>query len=257
MCWASTSANTCHVVLISLGQSNPHAFLFKQVAAEDLEDYVVELMANYNIVGGCIDRHPETTLSNSVRDASNQIVLPVEYRGTSALEFVRDELDTVTHVQGNRTQMIDEVAVGIRKQRIFLSGYGHHQTLLLQHLQDMVRIEEPDKEAQWKKLNGNDHFFHALAFGLFAVRMKNARDFQSDAEIRTMVLCSSIDMKAPSVALTSKPDASRACSWEFRDGSKSSLDHLSEEEAAEQRHLTDTDLHDAEQDCDHHGAHLS
>jgi hypothetical protein len=190
--------HTCHVTLLAMHQSTPLVFYWKPVRSDDLEDHVAMLRARYNIIAGCTDRHPETTLANALRDASNNVIMPVEYRGSSALEFVEDEVEQVTHVQGNRTQMLDTVANAVRKNKIKFTGYTHYGNLVIQHLQDMVRIEEPDKAAQWSKLTGNDHFFHSLGFALFAVRMRAAIDYIStDEDVRTMFMATPVTMKTP------------------------------------------------------------
>lgn len=192
--------HTCHITLIAMNHAKPNAFLWKQVKADDLVQEVEHLRSRYNIVSGCMDRHPETTLANAVRDESNGVIMPVEYRGTSALEFVEDEVEVVTHVQGNRTQMIDVAANAVRKSQISFTGYTHYGPFIVQHLQDMVRIDEPDKPAVWNKLTGQDHFFHSLAFALFAIRMRNAIDFSVEDDVRTMVIASNVNMKTPPVA---------------------------------------------------------
>jgi len=52
-----------------------------------------------------------------------------------------------------------------------IGGYTSHKDTLMAHLRDMVREETPEKEPKWVKLNGNDHFFHSMAFALLARRV--------------------------------------------------------------------------------------
>lgn len=188
--------HTCHLVKIALNNKRPHVYSFETIRSDDLEERVEQYLKDYNIVTGCIDRHPETTLANSIRDLSGGRILPVEYRGNAILDLVKDELENITHVQGNRTIMIDNVAEIIRRRQIQFSGYGDHERLVLEHLQDMVRIENEEKQAIWNKLKGIDHFFHALAYGLFSIRLRNALDYLSEEEeVRTTVLVSQATLK--------------------------------------------------------------
>ncbi len=168
---------TCHIILAT----QTGAFLFKQVRADDLRDEIVKLRKDYNIVAGCMDRHPQTTLANDVREISDGIVMPVEYRGTAPLHFVKDELENISHLQGNRTLMIDAAANVIRREKMTFAGYGQHSSLLVEHFRGMVRVEEPEIPAIWNKVNENDHFFHALAFLLMSMRMKAAIEFHAEA----------------------------------------------------------------------------
>ena len=180
---------TCHIVLLSMGQRRPVVFDFRQVLADNLIDEVQSLLETYNIVGGCMDRNPYTPLANDVRDLSQGRIMPVEYahENAAAVQLVKDELDSLSHIRGNRTTMIDAVAQAIRKRRIELAGYGSFESLLILHLRDMVRIEKEDTSATWQKLQGNDHFFHALAYAMFAIRTTDAIIFRTEQEERTAV----------------------------------------------------------------------
>jgi hypothetical protein len=74
----------------------------------------------------------------------------------------------------NRTSALDRVRTVITNQQAVLAGYGPYRETLITHLRDMVRDENPEKpeaEPEWKKLNGNDHFFHAMALSLLARRV--------------------------------------------------------------------------------------
>lgn len=180
---------TCHVVLLHMGGKHPVVFDFRQVLADNLLDEVQQLLGTYNIVGGCMDRNPYTPLANDVRELSQGRIMPVEYAhgGAAAVQLVKDELDALSHIRGNRTTMIDAVAQAIRKRRIDLAGYGTFESLLIQHLRDMVRIEEPDVPPTWQKLSGQDHFLHALGYALFAIRTTDAILYRLDQDERTMI----------------------------------------------------------------------
>lgn len=181
---------TCHITLAHLGQSKLTVFDFRQVSADNLFDEVKTILKTFNVVGGCMDRNPYTPLANEIRDYSDGRIVPVEYAaqtGAPAVQIIQDELEQLSHIRGNRTAMLDKVAGAIRKRQVDFYGYGRHQRLLLDHLQDMVRMEhevnEKTKEevaARWKKLTGNDHFFHSLAYLFFAIRVNVAIEFREE-----------------------------------------------------------------------------
>ncbi|MGO7308746.1 phage terminase large subunit family protein [Rhizobium ruizarguesonis] len=187
---------TCHITLANVGQAHPVIFSFRQVSADNLLDEVKTILETYNVVGGCMDRNPYTPLANEIRDLSQGRIMPVQYAsapGAAAMQFVHDELEQLSHLVGNRTTMLDAVAGAIRKRKLSMYGYGRHQRIVLDHLQDMVRIDNEVNEktkdeipARWQKLNGNDHFFHALAYLLFAMRVNTAIDFRQE-DPRTQV----------------------------------------------------------------------
>ena len=166
---------TCHMI-VSQGNSleDQHAIMFKVLPVEQLIAEVEVILEQYNVMGGSCDRHPYTPTAEALRDVSKGLILPVEYRGQKDVNLVTDPLDKerITHGQVNRTTMIDLIVKAIRLGRIRFSGYGNHQQEIMDHFQDMVRDETPEKPATWVKLTGNDHFFHAGAFLASAIRMK-------------------------------------------------------------------------------------
>jgi hypothetical protein len=178
---------TCHITMAHLGQSHPVVFEWRQVLADNLLDEVKTILKTYNVIGGCMDRNPYTPLANDIRDLSNGLIVPVEYAGApgaAAVTIVKDELDNLSHIRANRTTMIDTVAGAIRKRKTVFVGYGQHKNIIEQHLRDMVRIEKDEEHAVWQKLTGNDHFFHALAYTFFAMRVHDALIYRSDADVR-------------------------------------------------------------------------
>jgi hypothetical protein len=177
---------TCHMVIGTLG-AKPSVIEWRQVVATNLVDEIRTLMDQYDLVGGTIDRNPYTPLAEEIRDLTDQRIIPVEYANSvmaPAVNIKKTELDELSHIQANRTIMLDAVVGAIRKRQIEFYGYGSHEALLVQHLRDMVRIEEPDTSAMWQKLTGNDHFFHALGYLLFAFRASDALLYRSDADKR-------------------------------------------------------------------------
>jgi len=169
----------CHLVL---GQGDSiealHVIEFRTIPVEELPAAVSEILATYNVIGGGVDRHPYTPTADALWELSQGRILPIEYRGQKELNLIKDELDPdlILHAQANRTALIDEVARLVRLHRIRFSGYGQQKNTISEHLKDMVRDENPEKPATWVKLSGNDHYFHALAFLIGGVKLKEYQE---------------------------------------------------------------------------------
>lgn len=165
---------TCHAV-VAQGEhmDDLHCVRFVSLPIAQLKSWVEEMLASYNVVGGAVDRHPYTPNADELRDISEGKIVPIEYRGQKPVNFVKDEVtENVTHVQANRTRAADSVARAVRRKLIRFSGYGADRSIITDHLKDMVRDENPEVEAKWVKLTGNDHYFHALIFLLLGVEVK-------------------------------------------------------------------------------------
>ncbi len=201
---------TCHMVLMTIGQNGPVVFGWRQVVATNLVDEIKTLLRDYDLIGGCIDRNPYTPLAEEIRDLTDNRIIPVEYATSpmaAAVTIKNTELDELSHIQANRTVMIDAVVGYIRKRKMKFTGYGSYESLIVQHLRDMVRIEKEDTSAIWQKLTGNDHYFHALAYVLFALRANDALLYRSDADPRIGYASNSLVMtiqSAPEIGMQSR-----------------------------------------------------
>lgn len=183
---------TCHMV-VAQGEDvdNMEVVRFNTVPASGLLDWVAEICGTYNVVGGAVDRHPYTPTAEAARDQTEGRILPVEYRGTKPVHLVRDEItDQLTHAQANRTRAADAVARAIRRKELRFSGYADQRATIIEHLKDMVRDENPEKEATWVKLTGNDHYFHALIFLLLAVELRGAERALTGAQRGSLIMSS-------------------------------------------------------------------
>lgn len=163
---------TCHIV-VSEGWSvlDQRTLLFETCPVELLRERVAEILKIYRILGGGVDRFPYTPEADALHELSGARIVPIEYRGLKALKEEKDELDIVQYASFNRTQILDRVARAVREKRIAFRGYGMQKAVLMEHLKDMVRDEQPEKPATWVKLNGQDHYFHALAFMYAAIQL--------------------------------------------------------------------------------------
>jgi hypothetical protein len=192
----------CHVVIGRPLSDGMLVTQFLTVPADNLVAWVEDFMTTHNVVGGAMDRHPYTPTANAVFEMSDGKVFPVEYRGQREINDVKNESDEITYFQANRTDLIDEVVKLIRRRKLPMAGYEHFEHIVIEHLRDMVRDEQPEKEATWVKLNQNDHYFHALGFLLFARKISNFILMQNESEIRVMCGVIGIDVKTSSDSLS-------------------------------------------------------
>jgi hypothetical protein len=154
-------------------KGTPHWVLFEQVPIARLEARIAELRKVYNIVGAGIDRFPFTPTVDALRDFTQGLVMPIQWRGEKGLIPQKDELGVLTHYSANPTQTFDRMLAAISQRKMVIGGYTHSRETLITHLCDMVRDESPDAnaEATWKKTSGNDHYFHSMAFNLLSRRI--------------------------------------------------------------------------------------
>lgn len=180
--------HTCHVTMAALNKADPIVFSFRQILATNLVEEVKAIKQRYNIVTGAIDLHPQSVLAREVRDVSGGIIIPVEYAAPTqpAVTLQNDELGEFSHVRSNRTKVIDEVVSRIRKMKTSFYGYGTLESIVIAHLRDMVRIEEPEKAAIWNKLSGEDHFFHSLAYLFHSLTLRDVLALRNDDDQRIM-----------------------------------------------------------------------
>jgi hypothetical protein len=186
---------TCHAV-VAQGDTidSLHCVRFVNFPVSHLQEWVGEMLATYNVIGGSCDRHPYTPTADELRAISEGRIIPCEYRGQKPMNFIKDVVtDEVSHIQVNRTRAADQVARVIRNKRIRFSGYGLERSTITEHLKDMVRDENPEVEARWVKLTGNDHYFHAVIFLLIGVEMKATQE-SLFSDIRTTVGLMAVDV---------------------------------------------------------------
>ncbi len=154
---------------------------------ERLLGVVAEIHKEYWIAGGMIDRHPQSLAANDVRDATQGLILPCEYRGTKDLTIIVDEAGDPIHCQADRTTLLDAVKTAVIKGHLTFSGYGVLEEEIVTHLRNMVREESPETPAIWKKLDSQDHFFHSTGFMLKAFHLP--RMIESKIGIPQSTLC--------------------------------------------------------------------
>jgi hypothetical protein len=172
--------------------------LFEIVPYARLETRIAELRKQFNLIQGTIDRFPFTPTADAIRDFTGGLVMPIQYRGTAALQPHKDELGELTHYSANQTLIFDRILSSINQRKMVISGYTHLQETLIAHLCDMVRDENPDAnaDATWKKTSGNDHFFHSMAFNLLARRICEHMYQTHSGTVATSSLISGVEVGA-------------------------------------------------------------
>lgn len=162
----------CHISLVGDYQDGKDPwYLFRTCHASQLPAIISELRQSYNIVQACADRYPYTPEVDSLRENTHGMLMPVAYEGRAILASKLDEAGNLIYYTANRTFALDMVRTSIVNEVAVLGGYTSHKDTLQAHLRDMVREETADKEPRWVKLNGNDHFFHSMAYALLARRV--------------------------------------------------------------------------------------
>lgn len=173
----------CHIVIArGTDPMRMEYVLFETCSADNVETRVQMLCVRYHITAGGSDRHPYTPTSNTIRDITNRVIIPVEYRGQKDINEVKDPFDNLSHIQVNRTMVLDLVANSIRGKMTSFHGYGNDKQTIINHLRDMIRDTPAEGEAKWLKLSGEDHYFHAMAFLISGMILKGVLAHNSDYE---------------------------------------------------------------------------
>lgn len=174
----------CHIVIYTEGA----VLEFIRTSYDNLIHKIQELDKKYNIVAGAIDRYPYTPTSNQIRDMTDGRIQPVVY-GVGKIAEAKVEADkSISYYNCNRTMALDEVKSMITNGEIDFFGYLDQEDIIIEHLRDMVREEkEGEKQPEWRKLNGNDHFFHALGYALLAKHILYVANWDPNMDNRSFI----------------------------------------------------------------------
>lgn len=169
----------CH---ITINTNECDVVYFDVVPNDKLMETVQNLDKKYNIVGGCIDRYPETTLSNSIKEWSNGRIWPVHYHYGNVAEPHKEINGVVDYYKCNRTNAIDYIKDKINSHEMRFYGYTNYQSVIIEHLRDMYRDDKKENnQPMWIKMTGNDHFFHSLAYGFLARKVMEVEGFYKNS----------------------------------------------------------------------------
>lgn len=203
----------CHVTIgFASSMTNVKTVLFETVKAEELEARLPFYFSKFNIKMGFIDRLPLITTSESVRDKSNKVIMPMQYELTSGGQMLTpktDEYGNLSYVAAHRTMHLDRLASAVRSGFVEFSGYGSQKDTIIQHLRAMVRELKSDnsgteKVPMWVKKDKNDHYFHSLSYLYQAViQYYNGCSFLDDQGYNSTIFLGGMDnFLVPSNSLT-------------------------------------------------------
>lgn len=208
--------HTCHLVL-GLGYTAKavSVVMMRSFPINQLLTVVTQLMQDYNLHGGMVDRHPESLAANDARDASHNIILPCEYRGEKELQLIEDAEKNIIYCQANRTILLDAVKMAVERHEITFSGYGvEHEANIVIHLRNMVREESPEVPAVWRKLDSQDHFFHATGFMLKAMSLSKLKELKNGVPQTTVCVAAADIAGYNSDIFGNKIKAKAATPWQ-------------------------------------------
>lgn len=196
---------TCHVTI-----GNPEGnriYRMESISVKNIVNYVQKLDERHNLVCGACDRLPYTPTSEKIMKVTKGKIVPVQYvNGPQSVDYkcALDYADVFAYIAANRTKMLDNVQRAFRPMEsdLALCGWGHQEHVIIEHLRDMVRDEQPEKPAVWKSLNKVDHFMHSIGYYLGAPLFR-----QLIRELDTEIQCTEIAsfaVKAPKLGDTSR-----------------------------------------------------
>jgi hypothetical protein len=180
---------TCHYV-VGVGNSvdDVEVIEFGVCPPEELQDRLTRTYPR--IIGGVVDRLPYTPTALALSRATNGRIVPVQYGGQVTVTWKQDE----NYATANRTLCLDEVLRQVNRG-IRFSGYQHHKGTIITHLMDMIRDDnKPEGWADWIKVSGQDHFFHALGYMLLSFKLTDIIRASFDGEMRIMAGVQSQDL---------------------------------------------------------------
>jgi hypothetical protein len=163
----------CHIsVCRSNDDGNTHDYvLFETVKGKKVKKRALQLLEEYKISAGHIDRYPETIMADDLRDESEMVIMPLAYSNTKGgknFDYKEDEFKDISYAQVQRTWHLDLLVTAIRNTEITMSGYGAQKEIITEHLRDMVRKTKDESIPIWEKLTGNDHYFHSMGYAFQA-----------------------------------------------------------------------------------------
>lgn len=167
---------TCHLTLVS----GDDVVYFEAIHQSNVESRVSEILKEYKVIGGAVDRHPFIPTSENLRNMSNGIIQPVVYSGNKRASPFREADGSISYYNIDRTAALDAVQQKINRHKLKFYGYGNYKEIITSHLRDMYRDDSPDKAPTWVKMNGNDHFFHSLGYAFVAKEIKMVEEYLRD-----------------------------------------------------------------------------
>lgn len=183
----------CHLTIVSADGGD--VLLFEVIPQEDVEERIADLLENYNVVNGMIDRAPFIPTAYKLRDISDGRVFPVVYSENNKRAVPYKEVTgDIAYYQVDRTLALDAVTEAVRSGKIKFYGYGNQHDVIVTHLMDMVR-DDSNEKVRYLKLKGNDHYYHSLGYALTAVYLKQMNEALSDDPTGSIVAFAGVSQK--------------------------------------------------------------
>jgi len=177
----------CNIILgTGTNKNNMQPFSFRTVPVRDLVKEVKQIMKDYNLVGGLIDRQPYTPKSEEIMAISNGKIVPAQYSNRNSAKL--NDFKELEYYQLDRTGSLDFVHTRMKRMDMKFEGYSTYKSTLEVHLRDMVREDVDEKAAVWKKLTNRDHFFHSLGYLLAAPEAKELVEIKLKEDKRESII---------------------------------------------------------------------
>lgn len=193
----------CHITIGSAKSvTNVKTVLMETVKIEELEAKIDFYFSKFLIKMGFIDRLPLITNSESIRDKTDKVIMPIQYELTSGGQMVgpkTDEYGNLSYVAAYRTMHLDRIANALRNGYVSIAGYGNQKEAIIQQLRAMVREIKSDnsgteKVPMWVKKDKNDHYFHSMGYMYQAViQYYNGCSFLSDEGYNSTIFLGGMD----------------------------------------------------------------
>ena len=183
----------CHLTIVSA--DGGEVLKFEVIPQEKVEERITDLLENYNVINGMIDRAPFIPTAYKLRDISDGRVFPVVYSENNKRAVPYKEVTgDIAYYQVDRTLALDAVTEAVRSGKIKFYGYTNQHDVIVTHLMDMVR-DDTDEKIRYRKLHGTDHYYHSLGYALTAVYLKQMSDAMSDAPTESVVGFMGVEQK--------------------------------------------------------------
>lgn len=194
----------CHITIGDIPNfDRPRVLKTLVVSVKNIVEWVKEFCEEFNVIAGSMDRYPYTPTAEDVFIASKGKIFPTGYGQAANIVHKNDDEIGENYFVVNRTWILDQVQKKVKARSLWMEGFGIWKEMIREHLQNMVRDEQPEKQAVWRKLDKDDHFFHSIAFFLFSYKLKeylntvSARDSDPRSMLTSLVINQKPEGKKP------------------------------------------------------------
>lgn len=141
-------------------------YVAKYIGTVDDYDGIRDLYHEFSVKCGVVDAQPEVRLSKKIVATLKMMFMC--YYGTIKRELIDPRYKIVTV---DRTSTLDVVKEAIILQKLVLPINADSMPEYYEHMQNLTRLHDEEKDKyDWVK-SGPDHFFHAEAYSLLARKL--------------------------------------------------------------------------------------